>query len=180
MNSNTINSLESAGNKYLKALEKTKEVWYSYCGCKTPGLESKCHSCPYFIEFVENMQKNLPRFQEYPLIFPPPRSCNEETRKLYLEMYEHGYSIQTIAELVGVGNYKTIRGWIHKAGKLKTIAKATKTEQELVVRLYQQGKTPVEIETETGISADSIRNYISDMGIARPKKSIPRRKRKWL
>lgn len=167
MNSNINNCLESAGNKYLKALEKTKSLWHSYCGCETPGLETKCHGCPYFIEFVENMQKNLPEEQEYSWISTPSRSCDEGVKKLYLEMFDNGYSISRIIQLVGVGSYKTVKSFLRENKKFRTVVNATSEEKDLICRLYLEGKIPLEIEAITAICEDSIRSYVRKKGIIR-------------
>lgn len=161
----------NAGQKYQSALTKTLGRWKGYCGCSEPGLEVKCVSCPYFIEFVGQFQDNLPKSEEYsPIPIPECNDYTDEVMELCLDMFRNGYSIHRISYLLGIGNYKIIRGWIKGANLLPNISDCNEAKKALVLKLYQEGKNPVEVEAETGVDSDSIRNYICKKGVARAKK----------
>lgn len=162
---------QKATDKYLSAYSKAKSNWHSDCGCSEPGLKPQCHQCPYFVDFVEKMQQNLPPGEEYPLISPRVIDSEEVRSSYYVPMYRNGYSIPRIAELLGMKSSNNIRRTIKNAGLLKTIDNATNSEKELVRQLYLKGISPMNIEVETGINVESIRDYVVKVGISRPKKN---------
>ena len=166
------NILSKAENKYSETLNKTKSQWHSYCGCEIPGQEDKCNHCPYFIEFLENLQKNLPLNDEYPLIIPLEREDNEETQRLCVEMYGHNYSVDKISKLMGIKSQINIVKYLQLAGIYKTIKQCTQEEKELVLNLYLQGKSVSDVEEETKVSAESLASYLRHKRILRKQKKF--------
>ncbi len=166
------NIIKKAENKYLETFNKTKSQWHNYCGCQIPGQDNKCHHCPYFIEFVENLQKNLPLNDEYPMITPFVKEDNEETQKLCVEMYDHNYSLDKIGKLMGIKSRTRITKYLQLAGIYRKIGQCTQEEKELALDLYQQEKSLSEVEEYTKICAQSLADYLRDKGILRRQKKF--------
>ena len=169
----TINRVENAGKRYLNALKSVMGLWRSHCGCRKPGLENKCQTCPYFIEHIQHLQSEIDRNTEANLavLLPPELSppYSEEFRRRCLEMFEFGYGVSRIKELTGVNSLTTLRRWLEREGLYKKAGDYSRLQKQQCLELYLSGKTPKEIEEITRISGNVIRHWVSQAGIARPK-----------
>ena len=116
----TINRVENAGKRYLDVSESVMSSWRNHCGCKVPGGEIKCHACPYFIDYVQQLQfiVDPDGKEDLAVLLPkevsPPYS--EEFRRRCLSMFESGYGVSRIKELTGVNSLTTLRRWLEREG----------------------------------------------------------------
>ena len=169
----TIDRVENAGERYLNASESVMDSWRSYCGCKIPGLEIRCQTCPYFIDYIQQLQSTVdPDGQAnlavlLPSKLSPPYSS--EFRRRCVSMFEFGYGVSRIQKLTGVNSLTILRRWLEQSGLYKKAGEYSQQEKQKCLDLYQSGKTPLEIEEITRISGNAIRRWASNAGISRPK-----------
>ena len=169
----TINRVENAGKRYLDASEPVMDRWRRHCGCQIPGLEIKCQTCPYFIDYIQQLQfiVDPDGKEDLAVLLPnevsPPYSS--EFRRGCLSMFEFGYSVSRIKELTGVNSLTTLRRWLEKEGLYKKAEDYSRSQKQQCLELYLSGKTPKEIEEITRISGNVIRGWASNSGISRPK-----------
>lgn len=166
--------LKNAVERFEVANTEALKTWKGFCGCSTPGLEIKCLDCPYCLEYIQHLQKQIHPTPEkvFAQKAPPPIASldSEETRQQCVEMYRNGYSLNQIKQLTGFGQFPTLRRWLKEEGLLKGKKDYSQPEKEHCIQLYSQGMTPFEIESITHISVELIRAWVSDAGVARPLK----------
>ncbi len=167
--------LENAVKRFEEANSSELKKWKGYCGCSIPGREIKCHHCPYFLEYLQTLQKNLESNSEknfaiklVPNLSPPYSS---EIREQCVGMFVNGYSLTKIKALTGVNNLQHIRVWLIEEGLMKKRREYSTQEKEHCIELYLEGMTPVEVEEVTLIPADFISEWVGDAGASRPKTS---------
>jgi hypothetical protein len=165
--------LESAVKRFEKANNEELKKWKVYCGCSIPGTKIKCHHCPYFLDYLQALQKRLesnPKkvfaIKLVPQLSPPYSS---EIREQCVGMFINGYSLRRIQALTGINSLKHIRTWVVEEGLMKKRREYSSQEKQHCVELYLKGMNPVDVEEVTGISADSIRDWVFNAGVARPK-----------
>lgn len=157
--------LANAHQKYEEAVVKVQDSWQAFCGCREPGLEVKCHCCPYCLEWLRKLHAELDREQEYPHVLSPVRAEALSLSHLCLEMYANGYGVRQMQELLGIENGQQIRKILLEAGLLKKIGQCSLQERNRILQLHQEGKTHEEIETIMGVSALHINTFLNHQGI---------------
>lgn len=171
----TLQVFDNTVKRFIAAEAKVIQSWQGYCGCSVPGLQLKCQSCPYFMEFIQSIQTELSTEPEkvFANILPPEISppYPDDVRQRCVQMYARGYTLPQIVDLTGVKNYRVLRRWMKEEGLMNHTAVDFEEEKQACIDLYLEGMTPVEIEAKMGISADRIRNWVYNAGVARPKNS---------
>ncbi len=169
----TINRVENAGERYIEASESVMSSWRNHCGCQIPGGEVKCQTCPYFIDYIQQLQFIVDPDGKEDLAVLLPNEVSQpyssEFRRGCLSMFQFGYSVSRIKELTGVNSLTTLRRWLEKEGLYKKALEYSQKEKQQCLDLYQSGKTPKEIEEITRISGNVIRSWASRAGISRSK-----------
>ena len=169
----TINRVRNAGQRYIDASESVMSSWCNHCGCKVPGGEIKCQTCPYFIDYIQQLQFIVDPEGKADLAVLLPNELSlpysSEFRRRCLSMFEFGYSVSRIKELTGVNSLTTLRRWLEREGLYKKALDYSRSQKQQCLDLYQSGKTPLEIEEITRISGNVIRRWVFKAGIARPK-----------
>ena len=169
----TIDRVKNSGERYFNTLESVISQWHNHCGCLEPGLEAKCQTCPYFIEHIQQLQSIIDPDAKADLavLLPPELSppYSSEFKRICLEMFGFGYGVSRIKELTGINSLTTLRRWLEQSGLYKKAEEYSFDQKQECLDLYQEGKTPLEIEEITRISGNVIRHWVSKAGIARPK-----------
>jgi transposase-like protein len=171
----TVNIFKQAAERFTAAEAEALKDWRLPCNCQFPGEMSNCQNCPYFRELVQRIQEKLHSApaEVFPVMLPPEihPPYPSQVRQQCLELYGQGYSLEKIQQLTGVTNRQTLRCWIRKAGQLKEASDYSMAERQRYVNLYVDGMSPQQIENQTGISADLIREWTRQAGVSRPRTS---------
>ena len=170
----TINQVQISGARYFKARDALTDSWQNRCGCPEPGLKLKCQTCSYFIEYIELLQLKVEMLSPQPdfAVMLPPKLAppySEPIKQRCLMMFSLGYSIKQIKQLNGINSFGILRRWFREAGLYKGAEEYSVAQKQECLSLYQQGKTPLEIEEINRVSGDVIRAWVSRAGIARQK-----------
>lgn len=172
----TINLIEASGTRYLKARDALTDSWQSRCGCQSPGLQSKCLTCPFNIEFVQILQQKLDHSGQSGMaqISPPKQAApySEAIRERCLMMYELSYSLTQIQKFTRVESVVVLRRWLKDSGIYKSAGEYSVEQKQQCLELYKAGKTPLEIEEEMRISGYAISQWVCSSEIpTRPRKT---------
>lgn len=178
MSSKSIaNLIQNKGQQYLQTYKGlTASHWQNHCVCESPGLQSKCLTCPFNVEFVQILQQKLDPTGQLGMaqIFPTQQAApySEEIKQRCLKMFQLGYSLRQIQKFTGIKSIGTLRYWLRESGIYKSAGEYSQEQKQQCLDLYLKGKTPLEIEEETKISKLIISIWIHSSGIpTRPQKT---------
>ncbi|MBD0264261.1 MAG: hypothetical protein ICV78_16480 [Tolypothrix sp. Co-bin9] len=171
----TLNIFDKAVSRFIDVEAECLKNWYAPCKCPIPGQINSCSKCPYFKDFVQQIQNKLhqsPR-EVFPAILPPEIQppYSDEIKQQCLEMYTAGYPIEKIKELTGVTNRKTIREWIDTQDYFKEPVLDESELRQYCLNLYAQGMTPKQIEDKIDVSAKQVSHWAKAADISRPRKT---------
>ena len=167
----TIAQISNTGEKYINAYNhEVKDFWQNHCGCKEPGLERKCITCPFAIEFIKRIQSTIDPEGEFKMteISPPQLSkpYPESVKRRCVSMYQLGYSLTQIKQFTGVSDVVKLRHWLKDKGIYKSAKDYSTEQKQQCLDLYLSGKTPLEIEEEMRVSGFVISGWIHSSGIS--------------
>lgn len=173
----TINQISNTGEKYIKVYnDSVRDSWQNHCGCLEPGLQAKCQTCPFGIEFIQKIQREIDPDSKLGMtkISPPQLSklYSEEIRQKCVEMFGLGYSLTQIKKFTGVESVVKLRHWLKDAGIYKSAGEYSQKQKQQCLDFYMSGKTPLEIEEEMRISGFVISSWIHSSGLpTKPRKT---------
>lgn len=163
-------TLQNISNRFLEAEKVLVSSWHSYCGCEPPGREIKCQSCPYFIEYLQEVQLTLEPNPElvFPILLPPPSKepYSEEIKQQCLQMYSNNYSFQEISQLTEVKNLEVLRRWVNQNRLTSKKRRYSLKEKEICLQLYREGLSHLEIEAIRNVNAYKILGWAKQAGIS--------------
>lgn len=174
MYKSTIDVFREAAEQFSRIELAVQSRWRSACDCPTPGVDTKCQTCPYYKELGLLVQQQIDPSSEQGLaeILPVHHTdpYTDAVKAKCIEMYAVGYSIQEIQKLNGIPLRRTLRKWLREGGLSSRSAKYSKDEKQACIQLYIDGWEPKDIENETGVPADTITDWVYNAGVSRIKK----------
>ncbi|MDJ0596132.1 MAG: hypothetical protein QNJ72_40155 [Pleurocapsa sp. MO_226.B13] len=137
----TIAQISHTGEKYINAYNhEVKDFWQNHCGCIKPGLERKCITCPFAIEFIQKIQSKIDPEGELKMtqIYPPQRSLpySESVKRRCVSMYQLGYSLTQIKQFTGVSDAVKLRHWLKEEGIYKSAKDYSVEQKQQCLDLY--------------------------------------------
>lgn len=177
VNKSTIAQISNTGEKYINAYNhEVKDFWQNHCGCSKPGLEAKCITCPFAIEFIKRIQSKIDPEGELRMIELPltqaSKPYSSEIKKRCVEIFEAGYSLTQIQKLYGIKYIVELKFWLERAGIYKSAEEYSQEQKQQCIDLYLEGKTPLEIEEITRISGFVISDWIHSLNLPPRSKRI--------
>jgi len=170
----TIDVFREAAEQFSRIESAVKPQWRSACGCPTPGVDTKCQTCPYYKELGLLVQQQIDPSSEKDLaeILPIHHTdpYTDSVKDQCIEMYSVGYSIQEIQKLNGIPLRRALRKWLREGGLPSRSAKYSKNEKQACIQMYVDGWEPKDIENETGVPADTITDWVYNAGVSRIQK----------
>lgn len=170
----TIDTFREAAEQFSRIESAVKPQWRSACDCPTPGVETKCQTCPYYKELGLLVQQQIDPSSEkdlaeiLPVYHTDPYA--DSVKNQCIEMYSVGYSIQEIQKLNGIPLRRTLRKWLREGGLQSRSAKYSKDQKQACIQMYVEGWEPRDIENETGVPADTITDWAYKAGVSRNQK----------
>lgn len=169
----TFQCFDQAVERFLKAEAEVLQHWKSPCQCELPGGKWECLECVYCRDLIDLIQKQLSSESEevFPELLPPEIEppFSEEVQQQCLDLWRNGYTLKKIIWLTGVNNRRLLRKWLTSENLMGGAADYSEAEKQLCIELYLEGKTPSEIEDQTGISGEIISEWVQQAGVSRPK-----------
>lgn len=167
------NCLENAAERFTKAEKEALQEWDSPCNCPNPGGELECTDCVYCIELIEIIQKKLHPHPEsvFPQKVRDPLKApySEAVKQQCIKLYKESYSLERISHLIGVLDRGALNNWLKSEGLFKGDRDYSESEKQHCADLYLAGFSPIQIENQTGISADLISNWMRIRGKTKPR-----------
>lgn len=160
-----------AAARFEQAEAKVRPLWKKACDCPAVGERLECGDCPYYKSLGRLTQKKLHPTPEKvfavigPLVPVDPQS--DQVKQLCQKMYQHGYSLDEIQQLVGVKNRLHLRSWLRDVGWLEREAQYSEQLKHKCLQMYADRCTPSQIENETNVPADLVTEWAIKAGISR-------------
>lgn len=164
----------AAASRFIKAETTVLPDWKAACRCLSPGEQEECWNCPYYKKLGQLTQQKLhdspgKAFAKIPsLRFNDPYS--EASKKLCQEMYRAGYSIDDIQQLVVIPLRKKLRDWLRECGLPERSIHYPEHLKQKCLEMYADRCTVRQIENETGVSADTLTDWVCEAKISRKRK----------
>lgn len=178
-----IKLVAQASKKYAHSLQQVQQSWQGICECQEPGLQLKCHDCPYYLEWLSKLQAQLDSNAKYPLPVATPKSepWADGLKEICCQMFTHHYSCDQICQLTGIKERGVVSNWLQEAGLLRDINACSPSEQKFCLQLYSEGKTTGEISEIMKVTTKSLTKFANKQGVLRGKrKYLPEQKEKAL
>lgn len=167
----TFDRFEEAAQRFEKAEAAILPNWRAGCDCQHPGERQQCWNCPYYKGMGRLTQKSLHNDpdQAFALIPPPDNQdvYSSAVKQRCCEMYECGYPIQEIQDLVGVPSRRILRNWLREVGLPGRSASYPEEIKQKCLTMYADRLTVRQIEEETGVPADTITDWALHEQISR-------------
>lgn len=170
----TFERFEEAAQRFENAETAILPNWRAGCDCRRPGELQQCWNCPYYKGLGRLIQKSLHNDpdQAFALI-PPPKYedvYSSTVKQRCCEMYEHGYPIQEIQDLVGVPSRRILRNWLREVGLPGRSESYPEEIKQKCLTMYADRLTVRQIEEETGVPADTITDWALHEQVSRSRK----------
>lgn len=170
----TSDRFQAAAARFIQVEANILAEWKAICSCPSPGEQEKCWDCPYYKQLGKLTQQKLHDSPEKvfakitPLSFDDPYS--EATKRLCQEMYQAGYSIDDIQQLIVIPLRRKLREWLRECGLPERSLHYPKQLKQKCLEMYADRCTVRQIENETGVPADTITDWAYEAKISRKRK----------
>ena len=167
----TLDRFQAAAARFIEAETLVLPEWKAACKCPSPGEQEKCWDCPYYKRLGQLTQQKLHASPEevfakiLPLTFKEPYS--KIPKKLCQEMYQSGYSIDDIQQLVVIPLRRKLRDWLRECGLQERSLHYPEHLKQTCLEMYADRCTVRQIENETGVPADTITDWAYEAKISR-------------
>jgi hypothetical protein len=172
----TLDKFKAAAERFSNAEQEVISVWKerAACNCSQPGELEACWNCPYNKQLGRLIQQNIFSEPDKSCAKIPPPEWSDlyapEIKKMCCTMYEYGYSIKDIQELVGIPQRRQLRQWLRESGLASRSAQYPPHVKQKCLDLYAERWTVRQIEDDTGVPGDTITDWVYVEGIARTSK----------
>jgi transposase-like protein len=170
----TLDRFKAAVARFIQVEAVAMSNWEAICNCPSPGEQEKCWDCPYYKKLGQLTQQRLHDSPEKvfakitPLSFDDPYS--EASKKVCQEMYQAGYSIDDIQQLVVIPLRRKLRDWLRECGLPERALHYPEQLKQKCLEMYSDRCTVRQIENETGVPADTITDWAYEEKISRKRK----------